>query len=255
VNILVHSWQWVVSNEGILVSAVAAIFGLYSDGWKDRRWKWIAIAGIVFGVFLAFAKDKSDNRETLNNMQIVINRVDQNVEMRLQPLAASLAQVQQQLINLGTLSTTVQNVTLDQASSILTAGNLANDLVQKQPAQAKSELTIWYYPHFKLDVNFDVVKPRLQQLAQNVVEHTPQQEDSPTNSVWWGPGSSLAEAKAAALIALSAGVPIRQVCPADPNIKRPGITNLIQIGGATAAEKMPVLTPEQIQNLTSSTCD
>ena len=254
-SILHSSWQWVVSNEGILVSAVSAVFGLYSDGWKDRRWKWLAIAGIVLGMFLAFAKSWSDDQDALNRMQVVINRVDANVQMRLQPVITLLGQVQQQMLHYGARPDTVQNVTLDQASSILTAGKLADDLVQKQSDQNKSGLTIWYYPHFAKDVNFDVVKPRLEQLAQNVLASPPHQNNSPTNSVWWGPGSSLEEAKAAALIATSAGVPIRQVCTADPKIKRSGIANLIQIGGATAAEKMPVLTPEQIKNLSGPKCD
>jgi hypothetical protein len=254
VRILQTLWQWIVPNEGILVSAVSAIFGLYSDGWKDRRWKWLAIAGIVLGMFLAFAKSRNDNQDALKRMGDVIDRVDKNVQTRLQPLAESIAQVKQAVIDRGPSISTVRNLTLDQAGTILKAGHLADDLVKMQPAQNKSGLTIWYYPHFEKDVNFDVVKPRLEQLAQTVVQSPPHQYNSPTNSVWWGPGSSLEEAKAAALIAASAGVPIRQICAADRRIKR-SVTNLIQIGGAPAAEKMPILTPEQIQNLTGPRCD
>ena len=145
-----------------------------------------------------------------------------------------------------------QSVSLQEASNILEAGSLAKNKVVGQFLQRRHALTIRVFDHFTKDVNFDIVKPRLEELADKV-KVLPPLVESPMNSVWWGPGSSLEEAKAAALIAVSAGVQIRQICHSQK--PHPHVTDLIQIGGSTYAKDMPVLSVEEMQNLNQPRCE
>jgi hypothetical protein len=240
-----HFWTvvgtWLLSYQGILVSAVSAVFGLYSERLKDRRWKWLAVAGIVAGMFLALASAKQDADQHQQNMANVIDKVNAFDELQTQKIIDDLSLLRSQLPGFGVLPSVAQTASPDQVGEILKAGNALGTFANLETPAAQQALTIRVFNHFTKDVNFKLVEPRLQQLSDHVTVLAPLIE-TPTNSVWWGPGSSLEVAKAAALIAMSAGVQIKQICPSEK--PHPDVSDLIQIGGAAEAQSMPVLTVE-----------
>lgn len=240
-------WDWVVSHQGAVVGGVSAAFGLFFEGAKDKRWRWLAVVGILAGVSLALSKDKQDESDRLQDIQTVVARVDANVQTRLQPVEQILQRIEDQ----GVTTAAAQGVTVKQAAQILASGEQADAMTAEVSPQRRQELKICYFDHFLRDVNFEVVKPRLQKLAANVVPCKARlPEDFPSNSVWWGPGANLGEAKVAALLAMSAGVAISQICPAT-TVRT---TNLIQIGGSVQAKNLKPLTVAEVQGISEPIC-
>jgi hypothetical protein len=242
-------WHWFVNESGIFVGVVSALFGLFSEQWKNPRWKWLAIAGIAVGMLLALAKDRQDDRDQLGKIQSMVKEIDSNVQIRLQPLEV---QISQALGQQGRKPDQIQSTSLQDAADMLSANSYLDDFLRTETPERRQELTICVFDHFKTDVNFTVVQARLLKLAANV-KSCKAKVDWETNSVWYSSPGDLPAAKAAALLAISAGVHIRQICQATI-VKTP---NLIQIGALADADinKMPILTALDVENLTEPICE
>jgi hypothetical protein len=244
-----------MSNGGILMSGISGLFSFFSANKTGRLWKVLPIVGVIGGMFWALASASYAGQEQKKEMEDTINRVNKYIETQAAGTNAEIHSSRDEIISLlqsslGIKRQVAESKNPEQLQALVTAGTSANTIIQNVSPERRQALTIWVFPHVQQEVDFNVVKSRLQQLAANVTPHSTKQEQSQTNSIWWSDGVSLDEAKAAALIATSAGLQIQQICPS----KTVQMKNLIQIGGSVKAEKMPVLSSQQIQGLQSPVC-
>ena len=247
--------DWLLSNGGILTACIAGIFSWYSDGKKNKVWHYLVIAGVIVGAIWAFLSanyaDVKQRAESDRVMQQVENYMAQQASDIKSDNRAALNEALQKLLGLNLER--AKSLTPEQATAIVDGGSSARNLIQKLPSNSNQSLSIHLFPHLQQEVDFGVVTARLKTMAANVEEYGPRESASPTNSVWYGPGVSLEQAKAAALTVASAGVQIRQICD-KPEIKT---SNLIQIGGSVRAvnQDMPILQLSEIQTLNSPKCE
>jgi hypothetical protein len=247
--------DWLLSNGGILTSAIAGLFGVFADNKTGRKWTLLAIGGVLGGMVWALVSSDYAARQQSNDMKAAIQKVDSYVESQEQQtdslMTAGFADVKTILEQqLGVRSTVAANATAQQALSLDAAGLEANNAIAAIPEDQRKALMIWVFQDAQQQVDFAVVRKRLAQLAGTIQPDPPRQQTAPTNSVWYGPGATLDEAKAAALIAVSAGLRIRQVCPATV-VKQ---SNLLQLGGSKAAASLALLSPSAIQDMQKPVC-
>jgi hypothetical protein len=227
---------------------------------KSPRWKWLAIAGIVLGIFLTFIKDRQDDKSQLTLMQSGVTEITtwDSMEASKTRDDIDLLRFEEQRGN-GVLQATAQDASPDQVIEMAQAAKQSEQIIEAQSQQTRQAWTICYFDHLKTDVKFDIVQAHLLQLAAKVQECTAR-VDLPTNSVWYPPSNeenveaaNLAEAKAAALLVAGAGVQLQQICPAS-SVLTP---NLIQIGTSAKAynSRKPVLSVEDISKITVKNCD
>jgi hypothetical protein len=248
-------WSWLLSNGGILMGGISGLFSVFIGDKKGRFWKVLTLLGVVVGLIWALASANFADQEQQRKINDAILRVDAYVQQRSQETVtavdsntrAALEEFMQKI--LGVLPQVAQAATPQQTLEIVNAGAKASVLTKNWPQERRAALTIWVFPHVQEEVNFEVVLARLQQLALHVEVHGAKVK-SDANSVWWGEGSNLDEAKAVALIAVSAGLQIKQICPST-NVP---LRNLIQLGGSVAAQHLPPLPPAQIETLTRPVC-
>lgn len=240
---------FLLSNAGIMIGAVSGGFALFRENWKSRFWRALPAVGLVGGMLWALAGAQYDANQHRTEMEGTLKTVQSYVDGQTTAINSHIDAVVRQLEAQGVKPSVAQTASIDQIQNILTAQNTAQSMVNA-PQPNRNSLKIWVFNHFTNDVNFSVVKPRLEQLAADVEVRGPI-TDVPTNSVWWGPGATLNDARTAALIATSAGVQIRQVCSAQ-HVQQSG---LIQIGGAAAAQRLPVLTSAELEALSQPVCD
>jgi hypothetical protein len=248
-------WFWLLSNGGILMGGISGLFSVFSGDMKGRLWKVLPVVGVVLGMIWALASANFADQQQRQQMEGAIIRVDdyvqkQSVETVSQVdinMRTAFNELMQQY--LGVLPKVAQSASPQQALEIVNAGTKASTLVRALPQERRDALTIWVFPHVQQEVDFKVVMARLQQLAAKVEVH-PVKVESETNSVWWSDGSSLDEAKVAALTVVSAGLQIKQICPSSAVPMK----NLIQIGGSVGAQRLPILSPSQIEMLASPVC-
>ncbi len=243
---------WLLSNGGILTGAIAGLFGVFADHKTGRKWTLIAIGGVLGGMVWALASSDYAARQESNAMKATLQEVDDYVKAQGQATVSQIKADFKTILEeeLGVRSDVAANATPQQALALDAAGLEANSAVAAIPEAQRRALTIWVFPHAQQQVDFTVVKTRLLQLAANVQPNPPRQGKALTNSVWYGPGTTIDEAKAAALIAVSAGLQIRQVCPA--TVVRQ--SNLLQIGGSKAANDLPVLSWSAIRDMQKPVC-
>lgn len=246
---LSQTGSFLLHNAGILISALSAIFAMAHDRWQIRWWRTLSITGIVGGMVWALVGAQADANQQRRDMEDTIKRVDDWVSQESKSVKDSVELLRTDMRNLGVLPEKVQAATTSQITTIVNAAAKANSLVAAQDPSRRAQLKIWVFNHFKQDVNFAVVQQRLQALASDV-EVEQKKIDEPTNSVWYGQGVRLEEAKAAALIATSAGVAIRQICPA----QKVPIPTLIQIGGSRLVRDQPALSASDIGAWTPDRC-
>jgi hypothetical protein len=253
---------------GILMAAIAGVFELIRDRFGSRftgkAWQSLSMVGVFGGMLWALLATQHDAKEHRQEMESTITSVNDWVSKQVTEgtttvvkhtdvIEAKLDVLINGLHDQGVLPSIAQTVSLDQAGNILKAGQAARSRIGSEPASNRQGLTIHYFDHFTKDVNFEKVKPLLNQLAAQVEPYTPLVE-APTNSVWWGPGSGIEQAKTVALVVTGAGVPVVQICPSKK--PHPNIANLIQIGGSARAQRegMKPMTAEEIQGLTAPRC-
>jgi hypothetical protein len=248
--------SWLLSNGGILMGGISGIFSVFSDGKQGRLWKVLPIVGVVAGMLWALASANFADRQQREQMEGAINRVDtyvqkQSLETVSQVDANTRAALQEFMQkDLGVLPNVAEGASPQRTLAIVDAGTKASVLIRAVPQQQRDALTIWVFTHVQKEVDFTVVRARLQQLAGKVEVHAPLHPETEANSVWWSDGATLSEAKAAALTAVSAGLEIKQICPSTTVQMK----NLIQIGGSVGAQRLPILSPSQIESLTGTVC-
>ena len=251
--------KWLLSNGGIMIAAISGIFSVFADHKSGRKWTIVVVAGVIGGMIWSLASAHYSDEQQKIAMEDTINRVDKYVETQSTATVSQVDTNTRAALNdlmhqyLGVRVDVAQRATPEQANAIVSAGSDANNLVQRIPPERRNALTIWVFPHAQEQVDYGVVKTRLQQLAAHVETPPNKQKAALTNSVWYGVGNtvSLDEAKAAALTAASAGLQIRQIC----HSTTVPLPNLIQIGGSVRAQSMPVLTTAQIQGLNKDICE
>jgi hypothetical protein len=243
---------WLLSNGGILTGAIAGLFGIFADHKTGRKWTLLAIGGVLGGMVWALVSSDYAARQQSNEMKAAIQEVDDYVKSQGQVTVSLISADFKTTLeeDLGVRSDVAAKATPQEALALDGAALEAENAITAIPEEQRQTLTIWVFPHAQQQVDFAVVKKRLQQLGANVQPNPPRQGVALTNSVWYGPGATLNEAKAAALIAVSAGLQIRQVCPATA-VKQ---SNLLQIGGSKAAAALPVLSPAAIRDLQKPVC-
>jgi hypothetical protein len=239
-----EAWHWLLANGGILTSLIAGLFGVFTAHKSGRWWTLMAVAGVFGGMAWALLSSNYADEQQKRQLAGVVQQVDSYVHDEGQEMVSQIAQL------VGAGSKVAAGATPQEALALGTAAIEANKLVANVTPERRNALTIWVFPHAQSEVNYTVVRSRLQQLAINVQTPPRTYEQSAlTNSVWYGGGATLDEAKDAALIVTSAGLQIRQVCPATLTVK-----NLIQVGGSTKASGLPVLSPAAIQGMQSPVC-
>lgn len=259
-NLLKSISEWLLSNGGILIAAISGIFSVFADHKSGRKWTILVVAGVLFGFFWSLASASYADKQQKQAMEDYNNRVTKFVEFQsnvtVKQTASQVDTNTRAALNdfltriFGVRPEVAASASLTQVAAITNAAAAARVSAVAITPDEKKLLTIRVFPHAQQQVDYDVVKLRLQQLAGNVVALPPQQQTAPTNSVWYSGGATLDEAKAVALTAVSAGLNIKQVCPGT----RAAGAYLIQIGGSVRAEGKPVLTPEQIRNLIQAPC-
>jgi len=238
------------------MSGISGIFSFFSEGKKGRVWKVLPIAGVVLGMFWALAsasfqqreQDQKQEQKTAKAIQDIDDYVKGQTDRGVNETEVKMRLVMQQFF--GALPSVAQDASARQVSATFTAATSANTIIQSLPADRRAALTIRVYDHVTKDLDYNVVRSRLLQLADKVELMTPKEQQTPVNSIWYGEGVTLEEAKAAALIVTSAGTQIRQICP--PRLVK--IPNLIQIGGSTAAAHADALPISKIQALSQPVC-
>lgn len=236
--------EWLLKYGGILTGAIAALFGLYSAHKTGRRWTYITVVGILGGMMWAILSSNRADKEETDQMNNSIQQIDEYVRGQSNGLYGKIAEL------LGVSSDRVASVTPQQVAALGTAGVDANKLLASVTQERHDVLTIWVFPHAQSQVNFAVVRQSLGRLASTVSSPPNQEQVALTNSVWYGGGATLDEAKAAALIVTSAGLQIRQICPAT-KLK---VKNLIQVGGSKIAQSLPILAADAIQSTQLPIC-
>lgn len=247
---------WLLDNGGILMSGISGIFSFFSAGKKGRVWQVLPIAGVVLGMLWALEsasfqereQDQKQEQKTAKAIQDIDDYVKGQTDRGVSETESKMRLVMQQFF--GALPAVAQDASAQQVSATFSAATTANTIIQSLPADRRAALTIKVFDHVAKDLDYDVVKSRLLQLADKVDLVTPREQQAPVNSVWYGDGVTLEEAKAAALIVSSAGTQIRQICAS----KLVKIPNLIQIGGSTAASHAEVLSISRIQGLSQPVC-
>jgi hypothetical protein len=241
---------WLLSYGGILMGGISGIFSKVSEHKEGKLWKTLPIAGVIFGMFWALGSAYFADGEQRKKTNDEIAQIDAFMKQQADATNSKIDNLSLELFQRGALPSTVHSATPQQQQEYVSSGALADKLAGSIPAERRQLLTIWLFPHIKEDVDFQVVKSHLQQIAGKVEEPPLKQNISPTNSVWFSGGAKFEEAKAAALTVASAGIQIRQIC----DKSRIQITDLIQVGGSVAAEKMPALSSSQIQSLQAPIC-
>jgi hypothetical protein len=246
---------------GILMSSLAGVFGLLRDRFgskfQGKVWQSLTMVGVFGGMLWALMAAQHDAREHRDEMESTLKKVNEFVTTQVaegtHTVMVRLDSLEKRMLDQGVRPAVAKSVSLEQASDILKAGTAAQAQINSQPASSRKSLTIHYYDHFTKDVDFEKVKPLLDRLADQVEAFTPKVE-APTNSVWWGPGSSLDQAKIVALLVTGAGVQVMQICRSTK--PHAGVDNLIQIGGSGMAlrQHMKPLTTAEIQALTAPVC-
>lgn len=243
--------DWLLANGGILTSAIAGIFGVFADHKSSRRWTFVAIAGVCGGMIWALLSAHYADSQENAKMQAAIFKMDTFIDSNGEKIINRVSENEQALLErmLGVRPEVARTLTPDEALKLDDSGLLAQNLSSGISPDRRQALTVWVFPHAENQVDFDVVRMRLQRIAGNVQAHPAKEGTAPANSVWYGGGATLEEAKAAALIVMSAGLQIRQICPGD--LKVP---NLLQIGGSVQAGNLPVLSAQSIPGLGSPVC-
>lgn len=249
--VTVAVWHWLLENGGILTSAIAGLFGVFTDHKTGRKWALLAVGGVFGGMVWALISSSYIDETERAQLADAVNRVDAYVQKQGNETVSQInANVNVEFAEyLGVRPDLAQQATPQQALALGTAGVDANTLVAGIPADQRNTLTIWVFPHAQSQVNYAVVQARLGQLASHVQSSPLHEQAAVTNSVWYGGGATLAQAKAAALIVVSAGLQIRQICPGALNVP-----NLIQVGGSADAALQPVLSGATIAALSSPVC-
>jgi hypothetical protein len=245
-------WGWLMDNGGILMGFVSGIFAGFREGKTGRMWKILPTAGVVAGLVWALASASFADRKEQEKVDDAITRVDAYVnnrsEMNVNEISQNTLHMFQQY--LGALPSVAGGTDPEKGLQNVQAAISANDIIGGLPVENRDALTIRVFNHLQQEVNYQIVKGRLMQMAREVDLLPPVQNETPTNSVWWSDGATLEEAKAAALIVTSAGLQIRQICPAELM----HIKGLIQIGGSKLIEHSSVLSTRQIEQLTAPLC-
>jgi hypothetical protein len=250
---------WLLSNGGIIATAVGGVFVKLSEGKTSRLWKTLPFVGVVVGFVWALMSANFQDAKQRSDMEAAINRVDTYVSEQTKEGVAQDKKnfcdvIERVEINvLGVKPEVAKKFTCEEAASDVSASNAASASAQGISPDRRQLLTVWLFPHVRQDVNFALVRSRLFQIASKVEEHPVKQMEYQTNSVWYGGGATLPEAKAAALIVASAGIGVHQIC----NKTSVQVANLIQIGGSGAAARnpnLPALSAKQIQDLEKPLC-
>lgn len=249
-SVLSEIGDFLLSRGGILTAAIGGLFEVFGGAERNRKWKILTIGGILAGTIWALASSYYEDSQQTKKTNETLQKVNELLSKSSKETANTIeAYVDSLVRTLGAKRETAQNATLSQIHSWAEAGKLSETAVGQIPQNQRQQLTIWVFPHAQNAVNFDVVKSRLQQVAAHVESHSAIEGIAPANSVWYT-GGLLPEAKSAALIVTAAGIQIRQICPA----QKVALPSLIQIGGSARAETLPVLTPDDIQVLSSPVC-
>jgi len=248
--------SWLLDDGGILMSAISGTFGVFADQEKGRKWTVLALVGVLGGMIWALASANYGDREREAKLNTTINKVenfiDTNGQKDVQQVTVNVqAEIDAFARKNGILPAKVQEATVSDLQAWQKAATLSGEATQRLSPSRRAALTVWVFPHAQGQVDFATVRSRLEQLAANVPLHPPVLPTGLTNSVWYSGGAQLEEAKAAALIATSAGLQIMQICPAEKVVNVP---NLLQIGGSGKAKGHPVLDAQAIQALTTPVC-
>jgi hypothetical protein len=245
-------WFWLMENGGILMGFISGIFAAFREDRKGRLWTILPIAGVIVGLVWALASANFADREEQAKMEEAITKVDTYVTSQSEKSVGEISQNTLRTFQqyLGALPSVAKATSPEKGLENVRAAISANNIIGGLPIGNRGSLTIHVFNHVQQEVNYQFVKARLLQMAREVDLLAPVQNEAATNSVWWSDGASLDEAKAAALIVTSAGLQIRQICPAEL-IRTKG---LIQIGGSIGIETLPILSIPKIQQLTSPVC-
>jgi hypothetical protein len=252
-SVAVSIWHWILGNGGILTGVISGLFGVCTAHKTGRIWTLLAVGGVLGGMAWALLSSNYTDEQQKKQLTDEVNEIDAFVRGQSNEAVGQItANLKVEFAEyLGVRADLAQQTSPQMALALGAAGVEANELVAAVPADRRSLLTIRVFPHAQSQVNFTVVRARLGEMAANVQSDQTIEKSALTNSVWYSGGAQLSEAKAAALIATSAGLNIRQICTAKKVVNVP---NLIQIGGSGPAEKLQVLTPISIQNMQQPVC-
>jgi hypothetical protein len=244
---------WLLENGGILTAAIAGAFGVFADHKTGKKWALLSLAGVLGGMIWGLASSGYESRKQDQQMAQSIQDIDTYVHNTGNQVTDSISANEQQLFQsyLGLPQDKAQQLTVTQANTLLASAVLADKSGKAMTPAQKQNLEIWVYPHAQGLVDFNVVQDRLQQIANTVKLQLDKvhEQNAPANSVWYSGNATLDQAKAVALVVTSAGLDIRQVCPATITT-----ADRVQVGGSVKAQSLPVLTPSQIQNLSAPVC-
>ena len=232
-----------------LISLLSGLVCLYIDPKTDRARAWVVIAvlsasAIATGIYgnhdqkdaeranSRAEEQLSTSKDTKQDVHGMKDEVDQLVHL-LQPQ--------------GILSTTSVN----QITPARVQQSYDADVARREELQLRAQnpspqpSTIEY---FTRELDKDVVERALQEGGLQFKEAQAKISDDPTNSVWVGDSVPLSDVKFVALTLLRAGVQLRGVRRFNDG-KGPK-AHLVEVGADRALDNNPVLTAEQIQNMT-----
>ncbi|HEY0795878.1 MAG TPA: hypothetical protein VGD64_08865 [Acidisarcina sp.] len=255
-QLLKFAWKFLLDNGGIIMSTVSGLFAYFQNRFKGKLAKVLPIVGVFAGLIWSLLLANNSQQEQRDKLEQTLTRVDNYIQQQGKTVVQQVDVNTRAVLNdfitqiQGAKPSVVQQASLPQVEGLIKAGQLASISAKAIQPDRRQRLTIWVFPHVQQEVDYAVVKARLETIAAQVVPHDLKQKIAPTNSVWFGGGATLEEAKAVALTASGAGLEIRQICPAQLTVP-----NLLQLGGSTHAVNLPVLSPSQINLLAAPTCE
>jgi hypothetical protein len=125
-------------------------------------------ASVLLGMLWALASANFADRQQREQMEGAINRVDtyvqkQSLETVSQVDANTRAALQEFMQkDLGVLPNVAEGASPQRTLEIVDAGTKASVLIRAVPQQRRDALTIWVFTHVQKEVDFKVVRARLQ---------------------------------------------------------------------------------------------
>lgn len=213
---------------------------------KSKK-KWVLILVMAVSAIGSVVMSAQDDKSKANQDQIItsLNKLTEKIDVTTQSTQTTVVNIAATLTTFGFSQQDVKRV--EQGLKADVARSHLLPAMESKNLRSSSAPTITYYPK---DVDGPKVVNALQEGGFKVTQASGAMHnaDVPTNAVWSGDPVGLEQAKFVALTLVRAGVAIRYIGRIEGAAKG---ENIIEVGSGAKHQHDPVLSVEQIQQLSS----
>ena len=228
-----------------LISLVSGIVCLYIDPRKDRGKAWIVIVVLSASALATGIYGYIDNRDNALQVAAAAKKADDQLNLAKstqQEVDLLLLLLQRQGILTATSRSEISPAQVQRSFEADVARRQEMGVKVQNPSTQRSIIE-----YFTRDLDKAVVTKALQESGLEFRKTPARITDDPTNSIWVGNAVPLSDVKFVALTLLRAGVQLRAVRRFHDSSGPKA--HLIEIGADRDMDNAPVLTVEQIQNM------